>query len=847
MQTPVQDFRFALRQLRKSPAFTLTAVLTLALGIGATTAIFSLVYQVILRSLPVQHPEQLYKVGKLNECCVDGGLEDDWTIFSFDLYHYLRDHTPGTAGIAAVQAGSNNVSARRSGETRATQPLNARFVSGNYFAVLGVQPFAGRLLTPEDDREVAPPAAVLSYTLWQTKFAADPRLVGSTLLLTGHPVTVVGIAAQNFFGERNTGDPSSIWLPLAQEPAFDPDRPLIKFPGSHWLDLLVRIPSPKQAPTVQLALETGLRQWIAANRDQFQPDMSARDVARQTTELVSASGGINELRDQYERSLRLLLLVAGFVLLIACANLANLTLVRGMARKQELAIRSALGAPRRRLVTQMLVEAVIVALLGGAAAIVLAYAGTRGILALAMRGVEVNPLVATPSLPVLGFALAVSLLTGILFGIAPAWISSHASPVQALRGANRSTRDASALPQRILVIAQAALSLALLSTAGLLITSLRHLEHQSFHFEPEGRLLAFIDLGAGGYTYDRLSGLYQSFDDQLTSLPGVSSLAYATYSPMNGGNWNGRIYMPGVADDPNSNRSVASYTAVSPRYFETLGTHVLLGRGISEQDTPTSTHVAVVNQTFADRFFAGRQPVGERFGNDDEKSSEFEIVGVVEDTKYRNPSQPVPPMYFTPIRQTTAYTDRREIAGEHAKHFAGNLVFQYRGDEQSVAASIRKALNNIDPNIPITQLRSYTDQVRDDFTQEELVVRLTTLFGALALILASVGLYGVTAYSVARRTGEIGIRLALGATRGGVLALILRSALTQAALGFALGIPLALGAARLLQHSLYQTSPFQPWVLVAVTVLLLLAALLAAFLPARRAAHLEPTVALRSE
>ncbi len=845
MQTLWNDIRYALRQLRKSPGFTATAIVTLALGIGATTAIFTLFYQVMLRSLPVAHPEQLYKVGKNIDCCVDGGLRDSWSIFSYDLYRYLREQTPGTAGIVAVQAGTNTVNVRRPAEASAVQPLDIRFVSGNYFSVLGVEPYAGRLLRPKDDREGAAPGVVVSYTFWRTKFASDPHLVGSTLLLTGHPYTVVGIAAANFSGERNEPGAPGLWVPLWQEPVLNPERKLMRSPGLEWLNLLVRVPSRQQVPAIGQVMQGELRQWIGAHPDAFTDPVDAKDLARQTTELTPASDGINSLQVDYGSSLKLLQWIAGFVLLIACANLANLLLVRGMGRKQQLAVRSALGAPRTRLVRQTLIEALLLALLGGAAALVVAYGGAQAILALAMKGLEVSPLSAVPSGPVLGFAFAVSLVTGLVFGIAPAWITSRSNPVEALRGANRSTRDASALPQKLLVVMQAALSLALLSTAGLLITSLRHLQQQNFHFEPDGRLLLFVDLQGAGVRYPQLAGLYRRMEDTFTRLPGIENFAYATYAPMAYNNWSTNVFMPGAAD-PNSGHQ-ASYVAVSSHYFETVGTRILLGRGITEQDTPTSTHVAVVNRTFAKRYLKGKPPLGEHFGPDPHIPSEFTIAGVVDDTKYGDPAEPMQPMFFTPIAQATTYKQVGDIETENFKHFAGNLVFHYRGDKTTAAASIRTALRDIDPNIPILNMRSYTDQISDNFTQEELVVRLTTLFGLLALVLASIGLYGVTAYAVARRTSEIGIRMALGASRGEVLAMVVRGALLQALLGLALGLPLCFIAARLLAHTLYQTSGFQPLVLLAVVLMLLVSTLFAALIPARRAASIDPMQALRSE
>lgn len=838
------DLRYALRRLRQAPGFTLTAVLTLALGIGATTAIFTLIYQVMLRSLPVAHPEQIYKLGKDLKCCDDAGLQGgDWNLFSYDLYRFLRDRVPGSVDIAAVQAASTTVSVRREGDA-SVQPLAARFVSGNYFDLLGVQAYAGRMLHGDDDREGAAPAAVISYTLWRTKFAADPHLVGATLLLSGHPVTVAGIAAENFLGERNTQDAPGLWLPLTQESVFEAARPFMRFPQVNWLDLLVRVPDAQQAPAVELALRGGLQQWLAANRGLFK-NATGRELARQTTELAPASGGLNNLRERYEGSLKLLQTLAAFVLLIACANLANLLLVRGISRGQELAVRAALGAPRMRLLRQTVLEAVLLSLAGAAMALAVAYGGTRALLSLAFRGSASVPIDAAPSLPVLAFALATALAAGVLFGIGPAWLGARANPIDALRGANRSSGDRSARPQRVLVTLQAALSLALLATAGLLVTSLHRLEHQDFRFEPQGRLLVFTDLEAAGYQAGQLAGLYRRLDNAFESLAGIESFAYGTYSPQVDDNWGDEVYLPGIAAEPG--RGHASYVSVSARYFETLGTRVLDGRGFQEADTATAAQVAVVNQTFARSFFRGRRAVGGHFGPNPQLAADLEVVGVVEDTKYGSPGDPVKPMYFTPITQVIPFTDGERIAAENAKHFAYNFIFRYHGSEQAAEAAVRQALKGVDINIPILHMQPYADQVGDQFRREKLVVRLTSLFGLLALGLAALGLYGVTAYGVARRTSEIGLRMALGASRGGVVALILRGALRQAVVGLALGLPLAYLAARLLTHTLYQTSPFQPLILLGAAACLLLASLVAALVPARRAASIDPVIALRSE
>ena len=848
METILQDLRHGLRRLRRAPGFTLTALATLALGIGATTAIFTLTYQVILRSLPVEHPEQLYKVGKEIECCVDGGLQGHWRIFSYDLYRTLRDETPSIDGLAAVQAGSTTVSARRKNDS-AAQTLDVRFVSGNYFSVVGVKPFAGRLLTSEDDREGAPPAAVISHAIWQSKFNSDPTLVGSSVMLTGHPVTIVGITAESFLGDRNDGDPAGVWIPLAQEPVLNA-RHLYQTPNAHWLDILARIHDPKNVASAENAMRVELLRWIRAHRDPGSHDTEA-EIAKQTTELAPASDGINNLRDEYEKSLTMLQLIAAFVLVIACANLANLMLVRGVARRQELSVRSALGASRSRLVREMLVESITLAVFGGALGLFVAYAGVKAILAIVMKGVTVDPLSASPSLPVLLFALAVSAVTGILFGIAPALMASRLNPAEALHGANRTTGNISGL-QRALVILQAALSVALLSTSGLLILSLQRLQHQDFRFETHGRLIAFVDLQAAGYRYDQLDNLYRQFDQAFAAAHNLHEAAYATYSPMSYNNWGSGVALNG--GDPNAKLN-ASYTFVSPRFFDTVGTRVLQGRTFTDEDTSTSRHVAVVNQTFVKKYLDGKQPIGVLFGPDPRISTAYEIVGVVDDSKYGDPSRETRPMFFKPLSQTTDYQQvdapqtlrDQATKNEQFAHFASNIVVRYDGDAAAATAAVRRVLQQINPDIPIRYLATYDEQVSSYFTRRQLVVRLTAIFGALALILASIGLYGVTAYGVARRIPEIGLRMALGADRASVVRLILRGAAIQIGIGLLIGIPTALVAGRLLQSQLYQANGYDFRTILAACAALMLSALAASALPARRASSVEPMQALRSE
>lgn len=593
-----------------------------------------------------------------------------------------------------------------------------------------------------------------------------------------------------------------------------------------------------------------LVRWLRANRDPQSRDTEA-EIAKQTTELAPASDGINNLRANYEKSLILLQLIAAFVLVIACANLANLMLVRGVARHQELSIRTALGAPRSRLVREMLVESITLAILGGVLAMFVAWAGVRAILSVVMRGVTVDPLSASPSVPVLLFALAVSAVTGILFGIAPALLASRLDPADALRGANRTTGNISGL-QRVLVIVQAALSVALLSTSGLMILSLQHLQKQDFRFETQGRLVAFIDLQAAGYRYDQLDNLYRQMEQAFAATPGLRDVAYATYSPMSFNNWGTGVAVNG---EHSETQRFASYDSVSPRFFDAVGTRVLEGRTFTDQDTTTSRHVAVVNQAFVKEFLNRKQPIGALFGPDQRISTEFEIVGVVDDTKYGDPSRPARSMFFTPISQTTDYQQInapqvfRDYAtkGEQFKHFASNIVVRYDGDAGAATAAVRRVVQHVNPDIPIRRLTTYDEQVSNNFTRQTLVVRLTVIFGVLALVLASIGLYGVTAYGVARRVPEIGLRMALGADRGDVMRMILEGAAVQTGIGLLLGIPAALLAGHYLQSQLYQMSGFSPSILVAACVVLGLSSLLAGVVPARRASRVEPMQALRTE
>jgi predicted permease len=850
MRTSFQDLRYALRQLRKSPGFTLTAVITLALGIGANTAIFTLVHGILLRSLPVADPAQLYRIGDTENCCVNSGFQNDngdLSIFSYDLYRQFKDAAPEFEQLAAMQAGNEATFGVRRGEAL-PKPLPGEFVSGNYFATLGIGAYAGRMLNSSDDTDSAPPAAVLSYHAWQAEFAADPRVIGETFHIQSQPFTVVGVAPPGFFGDRVSDSPPAVWLPLEKESLIDlGPNSILHNPDTLWLYCLGRVRPGISIGSLQGKLSAVLRQWMYT-RPSYTEHGGAVEIPKQHVVLTPGGGGIQNLQQETGRGLKTLMILSSVVLLITCANIANLLLARSTARRADVAVRIALGAGHKRLIRQVLTESVLLSCLGGLAGLAVAYGGARVILALAFPDATALPIEASPSPAVLGFAFLTALGTGVLFGTAPAWMSSHAEPAEALRGINRSTRDRSSLPQRGLVVFQAALSLVLLAGAGLMTESLRNLERQRFGIVTGNSYVLHLSPEGAGYTIDRLPALYRQIEDRFSALPGVASVALAMYSPLEGDNWAERIYVQGKPAPGPDDLVGATWDRVSPNFLETIGVPTLRGRGFSEQDTATSQPVAIVDQAFVKRFFPNEDPIGKHFGTEATNTGTFEIVGVFADFKINNPRELPRRIYLRPLtQQFSGYKDAPMASMESRSMFIDSAILHFNHPQQDVDALIRRTLAGIDPNLSVLDLRTLHHQVADNFISERLIARLTSLFAILALILASVGLYGVTSYFVARRTSEVGIRMALGATRSSVIAMVLRGALWQILIGLGLGIPAALFAGHLMASQLYGVGAYDPLALVTATLVLGLCAAAAGFLPARRAASIEPMQALRIE
>lgn len=844
MTTLMQDVRYALRQLRKTPGFTATVLLTLALGIGANAAIFTLVNAVLLKRLPVDDPKSLVRIGDADDCCVSSGVNNDdgdYSMFSTDTYEQLKKNAPEFQDLAAIQAGFTfrPVIVRRDGADTQAKSVMGEFVSGNYFRTFGLRPRAGRLFTDGDDVQGVPITAVMSFETWQHDFAGDPAVVGSTFWVNTKAVTVVGIAPEGFFGDRMTSTPPDYYLPIETMETLA-NAPYVHEPRGRWLYIVGRVKPGVALGPLQAKLSGLLRQALAP-----QPDFSSEHgkllLAKSHVVLTPGGAGIQSLQDEYASHLHLLMWVSSLVLLIACANIANLLLVRGMARKTEMSVRTALGAMRGRIVRQLLTESLLLSLLGAVAGLGVAYAGTQMLLKLAFPGAENVPIQASPSLAVMGFAFGLAMVTGILFGVAPAWIAAQARPADALRSGSRTTSTGATLLQRGLVVLQAGLSLVLLVGAGLFAQSLSKLEGTDMKLNATNRYIVHINPQAAGYPQTQLEALYKTMEERFHTVPGVVKVGIASYTPMedNNNGWGVQVQgQPTVTIG-------SSVIRANAEYFDSVGTHVMMGRGFTEQDTSTAPRVAVVNQAFVKRMFKpGESPIGHRIGSP-KSPGDFEIVGVVEDTAYLTVRWHNHTMFFLPAMQRPV--DTKEPIEKDDSLYAGAIVVQTERPMSDMESIARKTLAGINPNLTVVKFQTFSEQIGDRFSEERLIARLTTLFGGLALLLAALGLYGVTAYNVVRRTSEIGIRMALGAERRRVIAMVMRGAMVQTLLGLAIGIPVVFLCLRFVKAQLYEFSDMDAQVLLWSVAVLAVAACVAGMIPARRAASIDPVQALRME
>jgi predicted permease len=848
--TFLADLRYALRQLRLAPMFTVTVALTLALGIGACTAIFSLIDAVMLKSLPVTDPSRLYQIGIGKACCLTNGMQGDWDLYSFQLYKRMAaEARPEFDQVAAFQAEPGVLSVRYGADRAQARALMGEYVSGNYFQTLGVSAIAGRMFTAEDDHRGAPPVAVMSYRAWRQNYGGDPKIVGATFQIETFPFTIVGIAPPGFFGDTLTSNPMDLWVPLSTEYLTDAEAPYSDVPSMAWLRLIGRLTPGATTAGVAERLTADLQHWLTSEDalpPQFQSQLKDQ-LPRQVIRLGPGGQGVGEMRDSYRGSLRILLGICAAVLLVGCANVTNLLLARGMGRRPQTALKRALGASQGRILTQAFTESLLLASIGGVLGVAIAWAGAGLIARMAFRHAVVVPVHVSPSLPVLGFCLLLSIATGLIAGMVPAWLASRTDPMVAMRGAGRTLSGGTGLPQRTMVVAQTAISLLLVAMAGMLTHSIHNLSHQDFGFQTENREIVTVEPPLAKYTVADLDGIYRALKIRLEALPGVRSASVALDSPMNG-HWFEYVVKPGEGVPPSDTAHRAQYDRVGPGYFETIGQPLVEGRGILLSDKENTLHVAVVNQAFARKFFPDGDAIGRKFGFSlPEHSDSFTIVGVAKDAKYEDPALPASPVVFGALSQSIAYTDSALKENEKWAHFINGAQLWVDGDMSRLEPQVRRVFAEVDPNLAITDIHPLQEQIDVHYDQQRTVAELSTLFGGLAILLASIGLYGVMAYGVARRTVEIGVRMAVGATRLNVILLVLRSAFAQVALGVALGLSLSFAAGWMLHSSLYEVGEVDLASLGVATAILLLSALIASLIPARRAASVEPVAALRAD
>ncbi len=837
MRTLIQDLRYGARMLRKNPGFTLIAVLTLALGIGANTAIFSLLDAVLLKSLPVQEPARLVLFGKGEEVGMTDRLPSGSTdLFSYPFYKEVRQRNEVFSEVASLLSmtwsvhGTINTN-EASGEA---EQLDVQLISGTYFSVLGVNASVGRTITDADDQNSGGhPVAVVSYAWWERRLGGDPAAIGKTITIDQVTYSIIGVAPKEFFG-TTVGQAPDIWVPLAMEP---------QMPPAHWngrndksiqsLYLIGRLKngvSTQQASaTVNLIFKQSLQEQAGA-----QPSAERlQEIQRANIELTPAGRGISELRRQFSLSLRILMAVVGVVLLIACANVANLLLARAASRQKEFAVRLAIGAGRVRLIRQLLTESLLLVSLGGIAGVLLAWWGSRLLVLMASAGPESLPLDVTPNARILGFTLLASLLSALIFGTAPALLSARIEPNSALKRGRGAVQAASQSPLgKALLVAQVALSLLLLVGAGLFVRTLINLQSVPTGFNQQNVMLFQIDTATTGYKDAQLAPLLRDVEERVKTVPGVQAASFSFFI-FNQGQWTGPVFTRDQTPPVEQSRVVRK-NVVGQDYFNTMGIPLLLGRAFGPQDSDKSQKVAVISEMMAQRFFPNTSPLGRHFGtNGPESKDENEIIGVVKDAKYVSLTEELRPMVYFLHAQRPQPLD----------HF----VVRFSGAPDAIVPQVRRTIQEVNRKLPIDEVVTLSDQIGRSLIQQKLVARLASFFGLLALLLACVGLYGVLSYAVARRTNEIGIRMALGAQSRNVLWLVLHEALTLVVIGVIIGLVASLAATQTASALLFELRPNDPLTITLATLLLLTVAALAGYLPARRAVNVDPMVALREE
>ena len=819
------DLRYGARMLRRSPGFTAVAVLTLALGIGANTAIFSFINALRMRTLPVHWPDELVLITPANDRNGDLG-------FSYPLYEAVRDENRTLAAIFVRAGGAMSVSVDGQAEIAAN---GGQYVSGSYFSTLGVQAFAGRTFTPAEDKVPGQnPVAVISYSYWKHRFALRPSAIGKTIYLNGIPFTIIGVTPPRFFGIE-VGRSPDITVPMTMYPQLNLGSTELSNPGSWWLAAMARLRPGVSAEQATADLSAIFEHYVEARG--FPTGFRAEGLR---IKLYPGAWGLSP-RSKTARFAILLMTLVGLVLLIACTNVANLLVARGAARQKEIALRLSIGAGRGRLIRQLITESLLLALLGGAAGFLLASWGTQGLLKLVPEEVSLD---LSPDARVFVFAAGISFLAGVLFGLTPAFRATRISLVQGLQGGVRQSQTQSS-PNHLrngLLVSQVMLSMVLLFVAGLFTHSLEELLSVDLGFRPEHVLVLSVDPTLVGYQGPRLVDLYRDLLEHTRTVPGVMSVSLSRGGLVTRATWGGIVSVPGYTTGPGEGMA-SLFNPVGPDFFRTAGIPILLGRDLRDQDNETAPKVAIINETFARQFFGEQNGVQRALGQTiglgvDQNLGQFQIVGVVKDSKQRKIDElPARVVYF-PFLQA-----------DLPPSLMGHMTIEVRTASEPAAMTnaIRQELLVVEKNLPICGVKTLKQQVHESLEGERMFAWLASLFGLLALLLASVGLYGVIEYSTMRRTAEIGVRMALGAHRRDMMAMVLREALRLTAIGVVIGLALAPAVGRVVSSMLYGVSAADPLTILGASVLMFVAAALAAFLPARRAMRVDPIVALRYE
>lgn len=836
----LKDLRFAIRQLLRSPSFAIIAILSLALGIGANTAIFTLLNAILLRPLPVQNPGELLLFGNGNaEGSTESVPDGSWRLFSYSFFRDFRQKETSFSGIAAVD--STQFATKASVAGAAYQTTHVNLVSGSYFPVLGVPAVLGRTIEESDDSTYgAGPIAVASYSWFQRHFNGDPSALGKIIRIQSHDYTLVGVAKPGFYGVT-VGQSTDLWIPLSMEKAFS--RPGWNGLGDKLFQSLFLVGRLKPGVTpAQAGAETNLlfRQIV---RSYLGPQPSQKhldSLAHASVQLTPGGRGVSPLRYAFSLPLGILMTIVALVLLIACANIANMLLARGVARTREVALRMALGASRRRIVFQLLTESALLAFLGAAAGVALAWKASAILLRMATPGPDPVPLNLAPDLRVLGFTLGVTAITSILFGTLPAFRAAGVEFTPALKdGRGSSSVSTRGVTARSLIVGQVALSVLLMVVAGLFVRSLIHLYDVDTGFDQRNALLFTLDSSTANLPHGpeeiRSVRLQEQMEERVKVIPGVQSDSFAFFA-FNDGGWSDRVLFQGVPRTP-ANGEPVNFNIIGNGFFSAMGIPLIEGRTFNSEDQQKSPKVAVINQSMARRFFPNSSAIGKRFavGETPDHPGEIEVIGVVKDAKYFTLDEGTLMAAYFPCTQNPG--------------FFANFIVRYApgANRQEIISRVRNSVAEINPNILVNSVGSLQEQVDSSIATQSLVAELSSFFGILAVFLACIGIYGLLSYSVARRTSELGIRLALGAQSHALLWLILRECILLLVLGLAIGVPVALSSARVLKDLLFQLSPLDPTSIAAAIAAVSCMTLAAAWLPARRATRINPSQALRAE